>query len=145
MLIGAFSGGSVSPGVFVVLFVVLVALGAWSYWERTHRLPVIRGTRRSRQDGNFRKNEGVQDYCDWCYGMLTDQDRSEYFNQFLNQVDAYACSSCIRNGRVLDPPDSLQVPDTIPPDTWCTAAVAIFDQDSNGDALELLRNAAGFL
>jgi hypothetical protein len=82
----------------------------------------------------------VQDYCDWCYGTLTDQDRAEYFNQFLNQVDAYACSSCIRSGRVLDPPDSLEVP----PDAWRTAAVAIFDQDSNGDALELLRRAAGF-
>jgi hypothetical protein len=86
----------------------------------------------------------VQDYCDWCYGTLTDRDREEYFNLFLNQVDAYACSSCIRSGRVLNPPDSLEIPDTMPPDAWKTAAVAIFDQDSNGDALRLLRQAAGF-
>lgn len=98
------------------------------------------GVGNTRQDGNFRKNEAVQDYCDWCYRTLTGQDRAEYFNQFLNQVDAYACSSCIRSGRVLDPPDSLEVP----PDAWRTAAIAIFDQDSKGDALELLRRAAGF-
>ena len=76
--------------------------------------------------------------------MLTDRDRGEYFNLFLNQVDAYACSSCIRSGRVLNPPDSLEISDTMPPDAWKTAAVAIFDQDSNGDALRLLRQAAGF-
>ena len=94
--------------------------------------------------GHAGKNGTVQDYCDWCYGKLSPQDRAEYFNRFLSQVDAYACSSCIRSGRVLDPPESLEVSDTMPSDAWRTAAVAIFDQDSNGDALELLRKAAGF-
>ena len=86
----------------------------------------------------------MQDHCDWCYGKLTDQDRAKYSNQFLNQVDVYACSSCIRSGRVLDPPESLEMPDTMPPDAWWTAAVALFDQDSNGDTLALFRQATGF-
>jgi hypothetical protein len=86
----------------------------------------------------------MQDYCDWCYGTLTAQDRAEYFNLFFIQVDACACSLCIRSGRVLDPPESMEGTDTIQPDAWRTAAVAIYDQDSDGIALRLLRQAAGF-
>lgn len=86
----------------------------------------------------------MQDYCDWCYGALTDHDRGTYFNEFLNQVDAYACWTCIRTGRVLEPPESLEVPDATLSEAWKTAAIAIYDQDSNGDALRLLRLAAGF-
>jgi len=86
----------------------------------------------------------VQDYCDWCFATLTDRDRGEYFNRFLTQVAADACSSCIRSGRVLDPPDSLDVSEMPTPDAWRVAALAIFDQDAKGEALQLLRRAAGF-
>ena len=80
----------------------------------------------------------MQDYCDWCFGTLTDRDRREPFNELLNQVEAYACSVCIRGGRVLKPPESLESP----PDAWEAATVAVYDGDPQ--ALAMLRRAAGF-
>jgi hypothetical protein len=86
----------------------------------------------------------MQEYCDWCYGTLSERDRAQYFNSFLSQVDVFACSSCIRSGRVLSPPESLETPDTVPRGAWRAAAVALYNHDSKGNALALLRMAAGF-
>ena len=80
----------------------------------------------------------MQEYCDWCFGTLTQEDRTRPANELLNQVDAYACSRCLREGRVLVPPESL---DTAP-DVWKLAVVAVYDGDPN--ALAMLRQAAGY-
>lgn len=84
-----------------------------------------------------------QSYCDWCFAELTASDRAELFNGYLNEVDAYACSRCIRVGRVLQPPDSLEV-DEEQRAAWEAGAVAIYDGQVQDRILPLLRQAAGF-
>ena len=80
----------------------------------------------------------VQDYCDWCFAKRTDKDRRAPANELLNQVEAYACWECLSKGRILTPPESLDVD----PDEWEAAVLAIYDGDRR--ALDLLRQAAGF-
>jgi hypothetical protein len=50
-------------------------------------------------------SEGVQDYCDWCFGALTKpaRERSRWLG--LAAEDAWACSDCLEAGRYRLPPD----------------------------------------
>jgi hypothetical protein len=84
-----------------------------------------------------------QSFCDWCYVQLTDSDRAEVFNQYLNRVGAYACSHCIRGGHVLQPPDGLEVDDEQRA-AWEAGAVAIYDGQAEDRILPLLCKATGF-
>jgi hypothetical protein len=46
----------------------------------------------------------VQDYCDWCYLPLTDDDRCASIASGLARENAWACASCAKQGRVRTPP-----------------------------------------
>lgn len=50
----------------------------------------------------------VQDYCDWCYGPLTDDDRQASIARGLAREDAQACAACLKQGRVSSPPDGWE-------------------------------------
>jgi hypothetical protein len=45
----------------------------------------------------------VQDYCDWCYLPLTDGDRRASIAAGLAPENAWACASCVKQGRVRTP------------------------------------------
>ncbi|MGH3690065.1 MAG: hypothetical protein ACRDT7_07915 [Microbacterium sp.] len=50
-------------------------------------------------------SENVQDYCDWCFGALTEPARARSRWLGLATEDAWACSECLGAGRYRLPPD----------------------------------------
>lgn len=50
-------------------------------------------------------SENVQDYCDWCFGPLTEPARARSRWLGLASEDAWACSDCLGVGRYQQPPE----------------------------------------
>lgn len=56
-------------------------------------------------------SESVQDYCDWCFGALTDPARARSRWLGLVTEDAWACADCLAAGRYRVPPDGWAGPE----------------------------------
>ncbi|MBO0921988.1 hypothetical protein J1G42_14275 [Cellulomonas sp. zg-ZUI222] len=56
-------------------------------------------------------SESVQDYCDWCFGALTDPARARSRWLGLAAEDAWACADCLAAGRYRVPPDGWAGPE----------------------------------
>jgi hypothetical protein len=52
----------------------------------------------------------VQDYCDWCMGLLSEQSRKRSRWLGLPIEEAWACSDCLQAGRYRVPPDGWNGP-----------------------------------
>ncbi|WP_250442487.1 hypothetical protein [Actinotalea sp. C106] len=70
-------------------------------------------------------SEDVQDYCDWCYGPLTDHSRTRSRWLGLSIEDAWACAECLQAGRYRVPPD----PWIGPPEEWLARDQYILSAD----------------
>ena len=95
--------------------------------------------------GHIRGQDGgVQDYCDWCYGPLTEAVvDSVTLNRFLKQAEAYACPRCVESRAVLAPPESMDLSDEQGGDeSWRTAVEALLRGDES--ALPELLRVAGY-
>lgn len=86
----------------------------------------------------------VQDYCDWCYGPLTEAVvDSVPLNRFLNQAEAYVCPRCVESRAVLAVPESMDLaeePDGH--DAWRAAVESLLEGDES--ALPELLRVAGY-
>jgi hypothetical protein len=51
-------------------------------------------------------SENVQEYCDWCFGGLTETAREKSRWLGLASENAWACSDCLAAGRYQLPPES---------------------------------------
>jgi hypothetical protein len=86
-------------------------------------------------------------YCDCCYGRLSPSDLTTPLGVALAYVDAAACSKCVRAGRVLLPPESLDLDDVfIDGATAWQLAVATLStgQEGHQAAALLIRQVAGY-
>lgn len=55
-------------------------------------------------------SESPQDFCDWCYGPLSDRSRMRSRWLGLSIEDAWACVTCLQAGRYQVPPDGWDGP-----------------------------------
>jgi hypothetical protein len=55
-----------------------------------------------------------QDYCDWCYGPVSDDDRRRAHDLGIDAESSWACQKCLDSGRVGHPPDEWEGD----PKTW---------------------------
>lgn len=53
----------------------------------------------------------VQDYCDWCFGALTETSRARSRWLGLATEDAWACMDCLEAGRYRVPPEGWDGPE----------------------------------
>lgn len=55
-------------------------------------------------------SQDVQDYCDWCFGALSEPSRARSRWLGLSIESAWACSDCLDVGRYRQPPDGWEGP-----------------------------------
>lgn len=71
------------------------------------------------------RSEGVQNYCDWCFGVLTEpaRERSRWLG--VATEDAWACSDCLEAGRYRLPPDGWAGPE----EEWLASQEYVLSDD----------------
>jgi hypothetical protein len=66
-----------------------------------------------------------QDYCDWCYGWLSDGDRRRSRALGLPLEASWACGRCLDAGRYRRPPDGWDGP----VEEWLARNVFVFTDE----------------